>query len=329
MVNDPANTGQASSRSGGESEFGIHCEVNHSSGKFCYSLPDIARAVLMIAFFALGQVTMPAACTNVFFFSNYDDTLSWEEHSTFTNWFEMMYLKPLPAFLPTNFVHRLYNEITKPSFEALISRGVRNSTNLNKHVLFAAAVCDGMDRAGVAIDANIDLSPSASPVWVKRLRFYIESRFGGHTIPYVEDAIEEEASPTNVALPFGFPPALKREYWIPSKWIEKDTMTLDRLELGLPKPRIVESNQLWVVRDGRLAWIYCLISGMPFSQCRDGKEYGPAYKDKFEAATKTAWQQIKRQSTVFLDPQVVLDQKVKKILEQKYDILWMTPEGLN
>lgn len=238
-----------------------------------------------------------------------------------------MKMKPLPLYLPTNLLGTLYAELNSTRFSALI---MQRHGKLNEELPgppFALAVCDSTDFWGVAIRANFSATEPEAPLWLKRLKFYVEARLGGHTLGFVTEGIQEEAGGTNASLPFGFPKALKDAFWMPSRRIEADTMELDRLELALPKPGLIDTPRVWLVRDGKLAWIYYMFTGIPESKRHDPTEYDPRNKQKFDEATEEALKKVRENGT-FFDSAALLDQMVKDVLKKEYGIEWLTPEDL-
>jgi hypothetical protein len=270
--------------------------------------------------FLLYSPAAHASKTNVFFFSSYDDLVLWKRHSSFTNGFEMECAKGLSNSLrPPLFITNLFEELRSSAFDAMI---MQEHGHLLNPQPFAVAVCDGNDRMAVDIRANFPVDPKRSPEWVNRFRFYVASRFGGHSTNYIAAALQEESSGTNVTLPIGFPTVLKDKYRIPSKWIERNTSKLSRLDLGLPlEPGMVEPNDLWVVRDQKFAYVFYILDGIPFSQRRDPIEYEPRYSAQFDAAIKEASSATSHRA--------LLDREVQQVLERKFGIMWVLPEELN
>lgn len=157
-----------------------------------------------------------------------------------------------------------------------------------------------------------DISSDESKLLRQRIRFYVYRRLAGHTSNYVYAAVQESKG-TNYVLPPGFPVALKKQYWIPSKWIPAH-----------PVGDFTQGGDYWVVRDGKYAWVYPSL-GLP--QKRDPLEYDPKLKNKFEAARKEAIRNL-TSGGQFLDSQHLIDFETQSILKKRYHIDWTPPEEI-
>jgi hypothetical protein len=104
---------------------------------------------------------------------------------------------------------------------------------------------------------------------------------------------------------------------------------LDEFDLDVaPENGPVKMNRLWVVQDGQFAWVYYFGLDGSHTMRRDAREYDPRNRGKFEAATKEALKTIHDQG-INTDISFHLDDEVQRILEEKYDIHWFTPQELN
>ncbi len=284
--------------------------------------------MLVIASLVFCHTAACVAGTYAFVFQSVSDMLKWKNHSRFTNGIEMIYWNEKVQYLPTNFMANLANEITGQSFNALIMQQHKDMLGPEGKTDFEVAICGG-DQMGFVLRANCSMGAEDSPPWMRRLKFYLSSRFNGHTAEYVIQALEEQSSGTNITLPFGFPRAIQKEYWIPSKRIQEDTLELDSIDLGMPQDKgLIKMNRLWLVLDGQFAWIYWFDVGEPFSQRRDPQEYDPKYKTQFDSAVREALKTIEKRK-ILTDIRIPLDEEVQRILEQKYGVKWTTPEQLN
>ena len=141
----------------------------------------------------------------------------------------------------------------------------------------------------------------------KRVKFYLEGRFGGHTTNYLYQAILNTRSST-LTIPAGFPLKLITEKWIPTGWTN-----------------LINQHDYWVVIDGSYAWIY---DDKSFIQKRDRKEFDEKYKLKFEFAKSEAEEILNQRGQRSLDSSMYLNSEIKRILKDKYNIDWLSPEEL-
>ena len=298
-----------------------------------YEILFVPFLIVVLSFNFLGNAWAGKTNTNtnVVVFTNVANVISWDLYSPYTNGFRELYPRDVLMFLPSNFLSELTKEIASTNFTSLIKQSREDSGKLKNFPEFVFAVCDATDWVGFSFSMDFPMSSSEQnePSWVQRLRFYVRSRFDGHSRKYVTDAINEEAGGTNVTLPLGFPEAIEKRYWVPSEWIEEDSSELDKMEFPMPRQKgLFPLNRPWLVRDGKYAWVYYCFDGVLFSRRKDGKQYDPLYKEQFETAAREAYNRIK-QSKTFSDSSIPLYNEVKSLLKKKFGIDWITPEELN
>ena len=285
-------------------------------------------SMVLLSIFALCSVGTCHGSTNIFFFPNIEAMLHWEINSGFSSGTrDKIYGPEDLQYLPTNFFANLSNELTNATFNKLILHGNPLATNGDSGIAFALGISCGGINLGYSICGNWPTTAEDLP-WLDRLRFYMDSRFSGHSADYVTQAIIEKTEGTNFALPLRFPKALKEEAWIASKWIEEDPMPeVDGIGWLDPGTNgMTGFNNMWIVRDGQFVWVYWL--GGHGGERRDPKEYDPRYRSQFKLAAKEAVQAIRAQKR-FIEGTYLIDKEIKRILAQKFGIDWLPPEELN
>jgi hypothetical protein len=242
----------------------------------------------------------------------------------FTNGFMLSFGRPARGVLPSNSLTNLLNELCCPAFKLLVTEERREGNCVKRVPEFRVLVCLEPEYGEwISLAADTERDSVEYQRFRRRAEFYILSRYEGHTTNYVYAAIQETEA-TNYSLPSGFPRTLKERYWIPSGWIQG-------LEIPPPSQNSNATNMLlspnfWLVVDGEFAWVY---DSFGFRQRRDAKEYDPKLKRQFEVAREEACAILKKEGydERFL-PKALLDSEMQRILKEKHQINWFTPEEL-
>jgi len=238
------------------------------------------------------------------FFTNHHQMVQELLKVTATNGFEEQFEARRLTVLETNFVAQLAREIRSSQFEKLVSAS-NNAGDEKRKVTFLAYVCVEPSAIWIGFDAFFDkANVRAYNCFKERARFYLHSRFDGHTLGFVNAAILEHASTNEI----NFPKRLKEEFWLPPDWV-----------------RAHETNGFWLVIDGKFAWTYDRFGDV---QRQDAQEYDDRFKRKFEEARREAAEQIRSKGITPSHAVDDIDREMKRILKLKFQIDWMTPEEL-
>jgi len=202
-------------------------------------------------------------------------------------------------------ITNMISELREPAFVRLVSQ----EGGAQKPVNFRENFCLETDYFWVEffLDQKVN-DPATQEKFEKRVRFYINGRFSGHTTNFLYQAVQESKL-TNISVPFGFPLALKTEQWVPSTWTN-----------------MFFTNTHWTVIDGSFAWVY---SNGNYFEKRDSKEYAPEFKVQFESARKQALEVLKAKNIEPIDSDAPLNVEIQRVLKTKYHIDWQTPEELH
>lgn len=201
-------------------------------------------------------------------------------------------------------ITNMISELRAPAFLRLISE----EGGARKPVHFRENFCLENDYFSVefSLDPKV-VDPATEKRFSKRVRFYINGRFSGHTTNFLYQAIQESKQ-TNVSVPFGFPLTLMTEEWVPKTWTN-----------------LFFTNTFCAVIDGPFAWVY---HGGHYFGKRDAKEYAPEFQSQFESARKEASEVLKAKNIQPIDTDAPLNEEMQKVLKVKYHIDWQTPEEL-
>ncbi len=266
-----------------------------------------------IVVFTLGSLTassyrqtnlMSRVADEAFYFTSHWAMVEESFKSPLTNSFEVSIMNRGLTLLGLDFLTNLFVEIRGPVFRTLVTEEVRTGGSSERLPEFRAGVWVGPSDVSIRLFAGGKRN-GAYARFEQRVRFYISARAEGHSSNYVYWAIQESKGTNYSTLPPGFPLWVKSRYWIPSYWIN---------------PTNVWSG---VVVDGKLAWSY---AGLPVGQRRDAQEYDPELKTKFADARQEAVRDLKSRG-IFLEPGI-LDIAIKRVMKQKYNIDWLTPQEL-
>jgi hypothetical protein len=187
-----------------------------------------------------------------------------------------------------------------------IAFSARSAKSVPEHKLLACTSAFG--EGELLLDIAFTRAPTneaAIKLLCDSVRFFVRSRFGGHSYEYSLGSMKELIQPSAIDTPFAIEERLTRRYHIPPGWL-KHSLT----------------NDLYYVVDGRLAWSYW--PSVDFLMREDAQEFDPKIRPLIDAAREAVWKEHHGPLSSW-----EYYHEVKQRLKRDNGIDWLTPTELN
>jgi hypothetical protein len=222
-------------------------------------------------------------------------------------------------------VTNLYAELTSGEITELLTGATKAGESAGRRLDFRFCVIR-WDEYWLSLEFLIrkkDTPNEEIERFTEHVRRYVDLRRAGHTIDYAYAAIREQRNWTNdsvcdisitndVAITTACA-RLKRAYWIPDKWLQRDPLNPGG----------------FVVIDGKFAWVYTVNSRFDSVEVRDAQEYDPKLKAKFDAARKEVESTMTNRNIKGFGSIHFYWQELRRTLKNDHGIEWRSPSELN
>jgi hypothetical protein len=242
-----------------------------------------------------------------FYFTNTLEMLHAPARSNHIRFFDVSAPKASRRLCPVNEFTNIMHEVRGDVFKRLVSTPAGLGDGQNNRPLFSVVACEDMMSFRISFGVGgADTNAQIYEPFHKRAKFYVTSRFQGHSSNYVVAALNSVSQSTN-QWPATLPRFLRDKYWVPKDWVEKH-------------------DSAWVVVEGCLAWTYREDHlGSGYEEVRDAQEYDPKLKPQFEQARVQLKSKIRGNS---IDSTWINDQLLKSILKDQFGINWTPPSEI-